>query len=455
MIRPLGALVLMLLLATTGTWAAAEREIDAGRLGSLPLVLPEGDVAGVVFLFSDRSGWNADLDRAAARLAEFGAAVLEVDLPAYLAKVRQTDERDCHYLISGVEEASKRVQRELGLNHYLSPILAGTGMSAALAYAALAQAPPVTVAGAASDGLATELDTRLPLCPGAPATPAATGFVYGPKAELPGWWRLAVPPAQKVQAERFVADIAQAELVEVPEGAELDQRMVMLLAEPLEKGDANTSLQGLPLQGLPLVELPASEPGDLLAVFYSGDGGWRDLDKQIGGILAAHGIATIGVDSLRYFWQEKTPQQVADDLAAILRHYRSAWGRKQVILLGYSFGAGILPFAINRLPPSERATIRQISLLGLEKLALFEFHLTAWLGVGTGADARPVLPEIEKLDPALVQCFYGADEDDTACTAPEFDRAERVETAGGHHFDGDYAALADKIMAGAERRSRS
>jgi hypothetical protein len=32
---------------------AAEREIDAGRLGSLPLVPPEGDVAGLVFLFSD------------------------------------------------------------------------------------------------------------------------------------------------------------------------------------------------------------------------------------------------------------------------------------------------------------------------------------------------------------------------------------------------------------------
>ena len=64
-----------------------------------------------------------------------------------------------------------------------------------------------------------------------------------------------------------------------------------------------------------------------------------------------------------------------------------------------------------------------------------------------------MLPEIAKLDPALVQCFYGADEEDSACTAPEFDRAERIETAGGHHFDGDYAALAAKIMAGAKRRA--
>jgi type IV secretory pathway VirJ component len=139
--------------------------------------------------------------------------VLEVDLPAYLAALRQSDDRDCHYLISEVEEARKRVQRELGVDHYLSPILAGTGMGAALAYAALAQAPAVTVAGAASDGLATELDIRLPLCPGAPPTPAPMGFEYGLKAELPGWWRIAVLPSQRTQAERFVADIGQAELV--------------------------------------------------------------------------------------------------------------------------------------------------------------------------------------------------------------------------------------------------
>jgi len=64
-----------------------------------------------------------------------------------------------------------------------------------------------------------------------------------------------------------------------------------------------------------------------------------------------------------------------------------------------------------------------------------------------------VLPEVAKLDPALMQCFYGAEEDDTACRAPEFDHAERIETTGGHHFDGDYAALADKVMAGARRRA--
>ena len=70
--------------------------------------------------------------------------MLEVDLSDYLARLEESSDRDCHYLISEVEGTSKRLQRELGLTRYLSPILAGTGMGSALAYAALAQAPAAT-----------------------------------------------------------------------------------------------------------------------------------------------------------------------------------------------------------------------------------------------------------------------------------------------------------------------
>ena len=451
MVRLLIAAGSILMLAMVLTDDAAGRTVAAGELGVLPVVLPAGEARGLVFLVSGRGGWNRELDLAAARLSELGAAVLEVDLRTWLANLRAGKDSRCHYLVSAVEKTSKRVQRELGFESYHSPILAGSGMGSALVYAALAQAPVTTVAGAASDGLATELDTRLPLCPGAPATAAGAGFSYAPKAKLPGWWRIAVGPQQQAAARQFVAAMPQAEVVEVAEGTSLDDRLARLLADRLGQAGKATAV----VQDLPLVELPATGSGDLLAVFFSGDGGWRDIDKQIGEVLAARGIATVGVDSLRYFWQRRTPDEVARDLAAILSHYRAKWGRDRAILLGYSFGAGVLPFAVNRLPPAERAMVRQVSLLGLEKRTEFEFHVSNWLGGGGGADARPVLPELARLDPRILQCFYGKDETDSACTAPELEQAERIETRGGHHFDGDYGALAEKIMAGARRRSQS
>jgi type IV secretory pathway VirJ component len=51
-----------------------------------------------------------------------------------------------------------------------------------------------------------------------------------------------------------------------------------------------------------------------------------------------------------------------------------------------------------------------------------------------------------------VQCFYGEEEPESLCPDPLFDRAERIRTRGGHHFDGDYEALAGRILEGAGRR---
>ena len=97
-----------------------------------------------------------------------------------------------------------------------------------------------------------------------------------------------------------------------------------------------------------------------------------------------------------------------------------------------------------------RADVLQISLLGLEPRAPFEIAVSGWLG-GVPADAAPVLPELERLELARVQCFYGAEEEQTLCPDPALARAEIVRTSGGHHFDGDYEALARRILAGADR----
>ncbi len=82
----------------------------------------------------------------------------------------------------------------------------------------------------------------------------------------------------------------------------------------------------------------------------SGDGGWAGLDRSIAKSFAARGIPVVGIDSLRYFWSEKTPDGTARDLAAIIQQYQQRWHRNAVYLLGYSFGADVLPFIVNRLP---------------------------------------------------------------------------------------------------------
>ena len=141
-------------------------------------------------------------------------------------------------------------------------------------------------------------------------------------------------------------------------------------------------------------------------------------------------------------------EEVAADLAAIIEHYAGLWSRPEVLLIGYSFGADILPFAYNRLQAPARAKVKQLSLLALSTFADFEIHLSGWLGDSRRPDSLDTAPELARLGGVAVQCFYGIDDTGTGCTLPELMGAEIVRTTGGHHFDGNYPALAKQILAG-------
>lgn len=444
-----GFLCLLAVLLWGGPAAsAATVPLDSrGELGVVRLARPAGPARALVFLYSDTDGWTPALDRAAVRLAADGIAVAGVDLPQHLEALARSDARDCLYLVSAVEELSKRLQKELGARDYRSPILAGVGAGGTLAYAALAQAPQVTVEGAASLDPSPALATRLPLCPGAPAMAApGGGFAYGRRDDLPGWWR--VVRRGTADPYPFADAVPAAETVTLPAGTDL----VRALVEAIEPAVAEIdTADDSPLADLPIVPLePQGAPSGLLAIILSGDGGWRDLDRQIGEWLAAHGTGVVGLDSLRYFWSEKRPEQIAADLERISATFRHRFHAKRVVLIGYSFGADVLPATWRALPPAERDRIVQLSLLGLSPSADFEFHVGGWLGLSEGS--RPVGADVATLDLARVQCFYGREEEDSFCRDPQLAAAERIETRGGHHFDGDYAALAQRILDGARRR---
>jgi type IV secretory pathway VirJ component len=198
---------------------------------------------------------------------------------------------------------------------------------------------------------------------------------------------------------------------------------------------------------LQVVELPARHSTDTLAVIYSGDGGWRDLDKTIGGLLADQGTAVIGIDVVRYFWHQRSPERTATDLVRILDHYRSLWHIERVALIGYSFGAEILPFTYTRLPEESRQRIATVALLAPGPTASFEVTVSGWLGKGNRR-AKPILPELARIPAAKVLCVYGANEAaESLCTLPGTENITRLERPGDHHFDHRYSLIADAIRA--------
>ena len=438
-----------LLAAVTVLWcsvtAKAWDQVDVGRLGPVKVIRGDSQVKGTVIVFSDPSGKVSDLEQAVRAIAEAGYAVAAVDSAQYLAAVDRGSE-ECHQLKDDLSAllhvlAGSSTRAALG-----PPVLVGSGAGGAIAYAALAQAGPGDFAGAIGFQFTPDLPGRIAFCAPPRVERTAEGYRYPPVLRTQGWWRMATQTPDDPTLQPY-ANGDPAQLVRLRDYDDLGSATLGILAgetPPVAPGSST-------IEELPLVLLPTPTPSPVLAIIYSGDGGWRDLDKQIGKNLQANGIPVVGFDTLRYFWRKRTLEEASTSLRLVIDHFAQAWNTPYVLLIGYSFGANVLPFAVNRLPEAEHRKIRQISLLGLGTKADFEIHISSWLGSTSPVDAPLIAPELQRLDQSLLQCFYGADEkDETACVL--LTHSEVIETEGGHHFGGDYAAITRRIVDGLVRR---
>jgi type IV secretory pathway VirJ component len=417
--------------------------VPGGRYGDVRVTRPTGTMHGFVVLFSALSGWSDADQLAADLLARHAVLVVGVDTARYVAALAAAPEA-CHGLVSDAEMISHQLQRELGSDAYFTPILAGTGEGGTLAEHVLSMAASNTITGAISIDPAPTLDARFAPCPPDPTIlhdPGLPGFwAIGSTTTLPDATQALATTLQGVGATVAVRGFA-------PDATEAD--ILLALAQP-HLGPRAPDEQDV--ADLPLVELPAEHRTNMLAIVVSGDGGWRDLDQTIARNLQQWGVSVVGMDSLRYFWRNKTPDQTAHDLARVIQTYTRRWHAKSVALIGYSFGADVLPFAYNRLPAPVRDKVTMLSLLGFAPSADFEIRVGGWLGMPPSADALPARPEIDRVPSELVQCFYGEDETDTLCPRLANTGVVVIRTGGSHHFGHDYAHLAQVILNGWRRR---
>ncbi|KLD61892.1 AcvB/VirJ family lysyl-phosphatidylglycerol hydrolase [Dyella japonica] len=207
---------------------------------------------------------------------------------------------------------------------------------------------------------------------------------------------------------------------------------------------------------------PLAGREDVVAIFYSGDGGWRDLDQSLGKIIASHGIPVQGVSLLQYYWRNRPAKESAVDLDALIAQAVSQPGKKRVWLIGFSFGADVLPSVIDQLSPEGRARIAQVVLLSPSHDVNFEIEMEGymkegwwkthtqdffqWLNPVQHYDALPPLEALNDHPPVV--CYYGVkDKDDALCADPKLPGWIKVyEKTGDHHFDYNYEGLAQQMI---------
>ncbi|VVN94662.1 virulence factor family protein [Pseudomonas fluorescens] len=266
-----------------------------------------------------------------------------------------------------------------------------------------------------------------------------------PKTAAHGHWLVAWNDNPDDTSAGFVRDQANAETsisdydINLPQVLNNELRKILMGSD---KGNGGLNI--------PVVEVPAGQAKDTVTLFLSGDGGWRDLDRNVAGEMAKIGYPVVGIDTLRYYWQHKSPEQSATDLSELMQHYRQKWGTKRFVLTGYSFGADVLPAIYNRLPEAEQQRVDAIILLAFARTGSFEIEVEGWLG-NAGKEAATG-PEMAKLPADKVLCIYGEEEvDESGCTEKTA-VGEAMKLPGGHHFDENYPALAQRLVDAIEKR---
>lgn len=199
---------------------------------------------------------------------------------------------------------------------------------------------------------------------------------------------------------------------------------------------------------IPVTVVPSSQSAVLpyMAVEWTGDAGYGITDQEICKSLSKNGISAVSVNSFRYFLKRRTPEEVSNDCSRLIRHFGDQWNRRKVILIGYSFGADVLPFMYNRLPPVIKKNVSLLVIISPSYKADFHFHIASWFG-HTAKDALPIIPELEKVKDTKVLCFYG--KRDQNASGPEIEKenlAKVIALDTGHRIGRNGYLIVNEIL---------
>ncbi len=448
--------------AANDTPSPTQTTLIVPHFGTVTIYRPAGPARSVAIFISGDGGWQLGVVSMAKSLAAAGAVVIGVDVRQYLRSLRAaaaSGSASCRLIAGDFEDLSHRVQKRIGMEEYHVPVLVGYSSGATIVYAVLVQSPSGTFAGAMSLGFCPDQDFGgAALCPGAGlhyTQGKQHELVLEPARTLKQPW-IALQGQQDVVCspqgvDDFAAQTTESQVVKLPKvghgfGVERNwlPQFVTAYGAIVERVNAPRALRPAEISDLPVNVVTAQSASDAFAMLLTGDGGWAGLDQELAARLAAAGIPTVSLNSLKYFWTRRSADEAAKDVGRIMSHYLATWNKKRALLVGYSFGADVLPFVVNRLPQDLRSRVATINLLGIDSSASFEISVADW--IGHDPDGQPTQPELTNIIGTPVLCIYGAGETDSICPGLVSSRITKAEIGSGHHFGGEYAQLADRIV---------
>jgi len=195
---------------------------------------------------------------------------------------------------------------------------------------------------------------------------------------------------------------------------------------------------------LPLSLYASTDTTKPLLFYISGDGGFNKFSTSFMQSLNKEGYAVIGLDAKDYFWNKKKPQEAATAIEEVLNGSNKEWKKKNIVLIGYSFGADVSPFMLTHFSAALSNRINHLILLSPSAKTDFEIHVLQMLGWGKDA-GESVPAEINKiLKPVTI--IVGDDENEFPFDQVTIKNKRIIKMPGGHHYDGDVDALCKQVI---------
>ena len=219
----------------------------------------------------------------------------------------------------------------------------------------------------------------------------------------------------------------------------MKNKIILSLLLPLQVLYSNAQTDALPVKEW------SDHPKATFVLYLSGDGGFNHFSLDLCNYIHQAGYAVTAIDDKSYFRSKKTPEQSASDIALYLNKQFAVRQNQNLILVGYSFGADVLPFIINKLPPNLRSKLKRTILISPSTTTDFETHWTDMLGYSIKR-SMDVIAEINKSGLQNIVTIFGEDERDFPVNEIKVKGHVNLVLPGGHHFNNDTKMIATILI---------
>ena len=210
--------------------------------------------------------------------------------------------------------------------------------------------------------------------------------------------------------------------------------------------------QQYPADKLPVHAFEVKGSTKPMILYITGDGGWNTFSQNLTQEFTKQQYSVIALDAREYFWDERTPDEFSTAIEELLDYYSTKWKKNDFTIVGYSFGADVGAFLLNRLKPATLKKLKPSVLLSPSASTDFVVRVSELLGFSNADRKYKVLPELTK-SKVVVLCVFGEDEETNLKENITETTLLKIKTvSGSHRFNNDMNLLSMLITQAIEQK---